>query len=233
MNRITKQELLSAREKEQEGVMLSMTECILENMDLSGCELKNIDFEWSDFRGVNFTGADLKGCSFRNTYFEGTIMEGANLRGADFEGASMRGINLKNTHIEGANFLCAVLEHANLEGVTDDETTRYFRMYCPETGPILGYKKCFNYRIVQLLVPADAKRSSATNNACRCSKAKVLSIKSIDYKESYTEARSLVDENFVYRVGEFVEVKDFDEDRWNDSTTGIHFWLTREEAIGY
>jgi len=28
-------------------------------------------------------------------------------------------------------------------------------------------------------------------------------------------------------------VLDFNEDRWQDSTTGIHFWLTREEALAY
>ncbi len=74
---------------------------------------------------------------------------------------------------------------------------------------------------------------SSTLPSCRCNKAKVLTIKSFDYKENYMEAWSLVDENFVYRVGEWVEVKDFDEDRWMDSTRGIHFWMTREEAKSY
>lgn len=97
----------------------------------------------------------------------------------------------------------------------------------------LGYKKCFNNRLVQLLIPADAKRTSATLPSCRCSKAKVLTIKSFDFKEEYDEAWSLVDEDFIYKKGEWVEVKDFNEDRWQDSTTGIHFWLTREEAEAY
>ena len=64
-------------------------------------------------------------------------------------------------------------------------------------------------------------------------KSHVLTIKSFDYSEEYDEAWSLVDENFVYRRGQWVEVKDFNEDRWQDSTTGIHFWLTREEAKAY
>lgn len=50
---------------------------------------------------------------------------------------------------------------------------------------------------------------------------------------SLSQLWSLVDENFVYRKGQWVEVPDFDEDRWNDSTTGIHFWMTREEAKAY
>ncbi len=43
----------------------------------------------------------------------------------------------------------------------------------------------------------------------------------------------MVDENFVYKKGQWVEVKDFNENRWQDSTTGIHFWMTRAEAEGY
>ena len=133
----------------------------------------------------------------------------------------------------GANLYGAVLEHAKLDGIQSDHTTQWFRMHCPETGPILGYKKCVNDRVVQLLIPADAKRTSATRPSCRCSKAKVLSIKSFDETEEFEEAWSLVDENFVYRKGQWVEVKDFNEDRWMDSTTGIHFWMERKEALGY
>lgn len=106
-------------------------------------------------------------------------------------------------------------------------------MRCPEKGAFLGYKKCVNDRLVQLLIPADALRTSATMPSCRCSKAKVLTIKSFDFKQNFSEAWSLVDENFVYRVGEWVEVKDFNTDRWMDSTTGIHFWMHRKEAEAY
>ena len=127
----------------------------------------------------------------------------------------------------------AVLEDANLEGIISDENTKWFRLYCPEEGAFLGYKKCMYGRLVQLLIPADAKRTSATMNCCRCDKAKVLTIKSFDYKESYDEAWSMVDEDFVYRVGEWVEAKNFNPYRWYDSTGGIHFWLTRAEAWAY
>ncbi len=111
--------------------------------------------------------------------------------------------------------------------------TKWFRLHCPEKGAFLAYKKCVNDRMVQLLVPEDARRTSATMPSCRCDKAKVLTIKSFDFKEEFEEAWSLVDEDFVYRKGEWVQVDDFNEDRWQDSTTGIHFWLTREEAKAY
>ena len=147
--------------------------------------------------------------------------------------ASLRYCDMGGCDIRGADLFGAVLEHAMLEGVVSDERTKWFRLHCPEKGAFLAYKKCVNDRMVQLLVPEDARRTSATMPSCRCDKAKVLTIKSFDFKEEFEEAWSLVDEDFVYRKGEWVQVDDFNEDRWQDSTTGIHFWLTREEAKAY
>ena len=147
--------------------------------------------------------------------------------------ASFRYCDMIKCNIEGADLYGAVLEYAKLDGIHSNENTKWFRLRCPEIGAFLGYKKCINDCMVQLLIPSDAKRSSATLPSCRCNKAKVLTIKSFDFKENYEEAWSLVDENFIYRKGEWVEVKNFNEDRWMDSTTGIHFWMSREEAQSY
>jgi len=78
------------------------------------------------------------------------------------------------------------------------------------------------------LITEDAKRSSATTRKCRASKAKVLEISG-----GITEVSSKWDIHFIYKVGETVEVKDFDENRWNECSTGIHFFLTRKEAEEY
>ena len=40
-------------------------------------------------------------------------------------------------------------------------------------------------------------------------------------------------EKFKYTIGETVEVKDFDECRWNECAPGIHFWMDRIEAVEY
>jgi len=152
---------------------------------------------------------------------------------ADLCCAALRYCDMTGCNISGANLYAAVLEFAKLDNIISDENTKWFRLACPKEGAFLAYKKCFNDRLVQLLVPADAKRTSATMSSCRCNKAKVLTIKSFDYREEYDEAWSLVNENFVYRKGHWVEVKNFNEDRWQDSTTGIHFWMTRQEAKAY
>ena len=191
------------------------------------------DNEKLELRDLEFDDMDLSESSVKNAQLDGCSLRSVNFQNAEMWGACMRGCDMTGCNICGANLYAAVLENAILTDVKADENTKWYRLRCPETGAFVAYKKCVYDRIVQLLVPADAKRTSSTYPACRCNKAKVLTIKSFDETEEFDEAWSLVDENFVYRKGQWVEVKDFNEDRWFDSTTGIHFWMNREEAMKY
>ena len=88
--------------------------------------------------------------------------------------------------------------------------------------------------IVELRITENAKRSSATGRKCRCSEAVVLSITTQDGKEMEEKSVcSKFDPNFRYTVGETVSVDNFDENRWNECAPGIHFFITREEAVNY
>ncbi|MCP1101143.1 hypothetical protein M2454_000467 [Aequitasia blattaphilus] len=228
MRNISREELLALLQKDQ-----SLEGLGIEDMDLTGTDFSGKNLRVSVFRNVNLSHA-----KFCSSCLDNALFLDANLVDVDFSGASMHGTALRSNDLTGANLrgadlFSAVLEGAILDNVKHDQTTKWFDMYCPKEGAFLGYKKCVNDRIVQLLIPADAKRSSATLPSCRCNKAKVLTIKSADSSKSFTEAWSLVDESFVYRVGEWIEVKDFNDDRFMDSTRGIHFWMTREEAIAY
>lgn len=233
MKKITKEALDEKLKKRSPKESLTFRECVFEKMDLRGYDLSEIDFTLSSFQEVLLDGVNFSWASLENTLLDGCSMRNANCQNANLRTASMRGCDLTGADIRGADLFCAVLEYARLDHVISDEHTKWYRLHCPETGAFVAYKKCLNDRIVQLLVPADAKRTSATGPTCRCSKAKVLTIKNFDETISYDEAWSTVDDNFVYRKGEWVEVKDFNEDRWMDSTTGIHFWMTRKEAMAY
>ena len=137
----------------------------------------------------------------------------ADLRSADLSGADLRSADLRN--------------------VRYNERTAFFAMACPEEGAFVGFKKAHGY-IVKLLIPDDAKRSSATTRKCRCSKAEVISITSADGSDAgRTSIPSDHDSAFVYTIGEVVEVEDFDENRWNECAPGIHFFVTRDEAVRY
>ena len=138
------------------------------------------------------------------------------LRGEDGERADLSYADLSSANLSGAD-----LRDANLNEVSYNHQTSF-----------VGYKKA-NGKIVKLLIAEDSKRSSATTRKCRCSKAKVLSITNIENTEEFSDVSSDYDDNFVYKVGETVEVKDFDDDRWHECSTGIHFFITRYEAIRY
>ena len=147
-------------------------------------------------------------------YYDEEGGERADLREANLRGANLREANLREAK-EIPDYVCP--------------------LNCPETGSFIGYKKAYtdNSVIVKIEITEDAKRSSATTRKCRCSEAKVLEIASLDGTKQYEEAYSVYDKSFVYRVGETVEVEDFDEDRWNECSTGIHFFITRAEAVNY
>lgn len=170
--------------------------------------------ERADLCGADLRGADLCGADLRN----------ADLRGASLCDADLRGADLRNANLRGAK---------NTDKTAWDAYTAFYPLQCPETGSFIGYKKAAD-KIVMLEICADAKRSSATSRKCRCSKAKVLSITHLDGSDSgLTEVRSNYSKEFVYRVGEVAEVPDFDDNRWNECAAGIHFFITREEAVRY
>ncbi|KRK65338.1 pentapeptide repeat-containing protein [Companilactobacillus tucceti DSM 20183] len=196
--------------------------------NLSNRNYNNVRFKNVDFSNADLDGIDLDNCLFVNCNFSHASLKNASLIGAD-----LRGCDMSYSDISGANMFHSMLEDADLTGIVSNDATQYFRLHCPEKGAFLGYKKCFDYRIVKLLIPADAKRTSATANSCRCDKAKVMTIDDMYTDDIYQDAISYVDPNFVYRVGHMVVAKNFNPNRWDDSTGGIHFWMTRKEAEGY
>ena len=129
---------------------------------------------------------------------------------------------------ERANLSGADLSCANLSGAKNIPFVPYA---CPDFGSFIGYKKARGL-IVELEILSDAKRVSATGRKCRCDK--VLSIQNIDGTPSVNSSvASDRDSKFIYKVGEIVTVDDFDENRWNECSTGIHFFINRQEAVNY
>ena len=194
--------------------------------------MKGTGGERANLRGANLYGANLRVADLRVADLRDADLRDANLRVADLRDADLRDANLYGADLRGADLRGADLYDANLRGVRYDERTAFYAMQCPEKGAYIGYKKAEG-KIVELEIQEDAKRSSATTRKCRASKAKVLSITSIDGKEHFEEAKSNYDNSFVYEVGETVEVKDFDENRWNECSAGIHHFITRGEAERY
>nr|DAZ31270.1 MAG TPA: pentapeptide repeat protein [Caudoviricetes sp.] len=200
--------------------------------NLFGANLRGANLRCADLSGANLFGADLSGADLFDADLSGANLSGADLRDADLFGADLSDANLFGADLRGANLSGADLSGASIDQMMWDIYTAFYPLQCPESGSYIGYKKAGDL-VVELEIPADARRSSATSRKCRASKAKVLSITDINGNPGGDQVRSNFDPNFVYAIGETVEVSDFDDDRWNECSTGIHHFITRAEAVIY
>lgn len=199
--------------------------CRVQNSKFNKLYLKKVRFESVEFRNVDFTGCRFYDCIFESCSFY------------------------------ACNFNEAIISDKLFKSCSFDYNTLFIRQVCPENGSYIGYKKAYTFAvdkkkdpitdilypvsvdylpvIVKLRITDDSKRSSATSKKCRASKCEVVSITNIHETVSYNLAFSSHDPSFVYEVGKVIEVEDFDEDRWNECSTGIHHFLNREDAVDY
>ena len=136
----------------------------------------------------------------------------ANLRGADLREANLIGANLRGADLRGVKNLSDLIV-AQL-------------LIVPKNVELIGYKKT-RQGIVILRIPKEAERSNATSRKCRAKCAVVLET------PNHKPAFSQYDANFVYIEGAEVRSNTWDTDRWNECSSGIHFFITREEAEAY
>ena len=203
--------------------------------DLRGADLQGADLRGANLKGADLQGADLRGADLRGAYLRDVYLKGADLRGADLNYANLQGANLRGANLKGADLQGADLNYANLQGAdlncADLRGAAGLFQTPPSHGSFIGWKKAQKNLIVKLLIPEDAKRSSATGRKCRCDKAEVLEIQDIYGNIVNTTAKSIHSPSFIYEAGKTVSVSDFDNNRFNECAPGIHFYVTREEAV--
>ena len=194
-------------------------------------DLRGADLRGADLRGANLCCADLCCADLCCADLYGADLRGADLSGAQIRSANLYGANLRDAFLHGTDLRSAYIRNAN---IPIELINKFFPICCPEYGAFVSWKKVSNDLIVKLLIPEDAKRSSALGRKCRCSKAVCLAIETENgEKADCSEVASRYDPDFIYRVGEMIEVPNFDEDRLNECSTGIHFFITRQEAVDY
>lgn len=233
---------------------------LLKKYNLSYANLRNTNLSGANLSSINLRGADLSYAKLHNvnlsyaTLFEANLccitlskvnLNGADLRNANLSSADLRNANLYGADLSRADFYGACLTNANLFGVYLYDTNfykanlngakniPYIKLACPDTGSFIGWKKVQSY-IIKLRIPSTAKRSSATTNKCRCSFAKVLAIQNIDGNKANVD--KVINTNYtdcIYQIGEIVYPDSFDENRWNECSNGIHFFINRQDAVNY
>ena len=143
-------------------------------------------------------------------------------RGAYLQDANLRGANLR-----GANLLGANLQDA--KGKELDDLKKSFWII-PEQGSFIAWKKCKN-AIAMIEIPNEAKRTSnIKNRKCRAEFIRVIDMWDLEGNQ-ISKAFGMRDSNLIYETGTIVKSDSYDDDFKEDCSHGIHFFVTKQEAI--
>ena len=139
-------------------------------------------------------------------------------RSADFSYANFSYINFSYANFSSANFRSAIFNYR----------------ITPEVGKFIGWKKTQN-KIIKLEIQ-NAKNVSGglVSRKLRTDKVKVLQIQTLDGKKCNDKnIPSDYNSNFIYIVGQIAIEPDFIKNDLIECSNGIHFFLTRDEAVKY
>ena len=203
--------------------------------DLSGADLRGADLRYANLRDADLSGADLRGADLRyanlcDANLRYADLGGAHLGGANLCDANLRDANLGGAHLCGADLRGARLRYANLryadlcDAKDIPHTAAAKLLACPEEGEFTAWKACSDGVLVKIKIPSNARRSSATGRKCRAEFAEVLEVVGAEAGVSKHDGST------IYRAGETVRCDNWDQDRWNECSGGIHFFITRAEA---
>lgn len=153
------------------------------------------------------------------TFLQGADMQGSLLQGADLTDAYLRDALLQGADMRGTILQDAVLLDANLQGARLPQ----FQIVL-DVGAFIGFKKLGNGTIATLEIPADAKRtSSLVGRKCRAEFVRVI--------DGYGTSSYCT--SVRYEPGAIVRADEWDDDPRVECTHGIHFFITRQEAVEY
>lgn len=203
----------------------------LSNTDLFGENLSNVDLSGANLFGANLSNANLSDVNLSRADLTNADLSNTNLFRADLSRANLSKANLLGANLYGVNLYDIKPYFLKID---PDSLNRFFPIRCPEYGEFIGWKQCRGEVIVKLQICEYAKCTSAFGRKCRCSAAKVLELQNKDGTPFVGDCvASGRDTEFLYKVEEIVTVPDFDEDRTHECAPGIHFFITRQEAVDY
>ena len=209
---------------------VNLTGANLSDADLRYANLGGANLRYANLSRVNLTGANLSDADLRYANLGGANLRYADICRANLIDANLGGARLRHANLSDANLGCANLGDADLR---DAKNIPYTPLACPSEGSFIGWKK-IDKILIKLEIPEDARRSSATTKKCRCDKAKVLGF--YDLNSTELNIDNIINYRYntcEYRKGEMVYPDSFDENRWNECSHGIHFFINKQDAINY
>ena len=211
----------------------------LHSADLIGANLRSADLRDANLSYADLSYANLRSANLSDANLSDANLRDANLHSADLIGANLHGANLSGADLSGANLHGANLRSANLRNAKHDQQTTWGARQWLPLGTLRLFKKVATNegyeRILTLRIPAEADRTSAfTGRKVRVSFAIVEKAETIDGSPvDETEWVSAHDSTFTYRLGEMAVPDAWDPNPLIECTSGIHAFITREEAVAY
>lgn len=206
--------------------------------DLLGAEFYSCIFDGVYFENVNFNCARFDDCLFVNCVFTNVTFIDAIIMSSFFTECSFMNSNLDRAKVHDFGYSGLLMRNSKCS---------HIRMACPEEGSFIAWKKVayavpicqlheygtgIKFALVKLQIPAEAKRSSAGSRKCRCEYADVLDIEDIETGRKMNCVNNY-ERPILYIKGERVTPDSFDPDRWNECSHGIHFFMSKQDALEY
>ncbi|MBB3521092.1 pentapeptide repeat-containing protein [Rhizobium sp. BK456] len=198
----------------------------LRSADLSSANLRSANLRSADLSSANLSSANLSYADLSSANLSYANLRSADLRSADLRSANLRSADLRSANLRSADLSYADLRSADLRSAENAEMAVAMTRILPE-GDLIGWKKCRNGVIVKLRIPETAKRSHAFGRKCRAEYADVIEV------IGEGKAISLHDGKTEYIAGTRVTPDSFDENWFEECSSGIHFFITRLEAEAY
>ena len=137
---------------------------------------------------------------------------------------------LNSSTVRAFGFCCVFVRSVNAKVKPENHFGAIIKQVFKTTKKIIVFKKLKDDLVAELALSKGQIFQSENHGKCRTDRAEVLSITDVDGKK-YLEGHSDHDRTFVYTVGAVVSAPYDKEVR--ACSTGIHFFLTREEAEKY
>ena len=137
---------------------------------------------------------------------------------------------LDSSTVRAYGFCCVFVRSVNAKVKPENHFGAIIKQVFKTTKKIIVFKKLKDDLVAELALSKGQIFQSENHGKCRTDRAEVLSITDVDGKK-YLEGHSDHDRTFVYTVGAVVSAPYDKEVR--ACSTGIHFFLTREEAEKY
>ena len=198
----------------------------LSGADLHCADLSGADLSGAELSGANLSCAELSGADLHCADLSGANLSWANLLEADLIRADLRGADLHGADLSGANLSGANLSVANLSGANlsvDDK----FRLGQILTEPLTGYKKTKEGVVITAEIPKGSIVFCINGSKCRTNRAKITDM------GGHEVLHSQYDNSFEYRLGQEINIKDFNLMYNVECASGFHFFRNRKEAEEY